>query len=174
MGKYNSLTTVCDIFSYLFRPSLQQAEYFRNNHKRNIKERKTKQLPCSHGNAWEEFKWAPLLMCLSLDGEQRSGISSSLWSVWGLLADKLMPLTLEALCFSLGRASGTEMSSGTTCWSALFSSLLGWSSPSLVDPGTGQHKDPSDLFPSQQWPHGNICPAVSLLPPGWERDEEIG
>lgn len=47
---------------YLFRPSLQQAEYFRNNHKRNIKERKTKLLPCSHGNAWEEFKQAPLLM----------------------------------------------------------------------------------------------------------------
>lgn len=44
---------------YLFRPNLQQAEYFRNNHKRNIKERETKQLPCSHGNAWEEFKQAP-------------------------------------------------------------------------------------------------------------------
>lgn len=62
-GKNNLLTTVCHIFSSLsLSPRLQQAEYFRNNHKRNNKKRKTKQLPCSHGNAWEEFKWAPLLM----------------------------------------------------------------------------------------------------------------
>lgn len=123
-----------------------------------------------HGKSSREHPfWCGHLFVLGWWAETRQLIISMVCLGLFGMADKSMPLALEALSIFSGQGKWNR----NVVWDNLLVCtflLPSW----LVQPFPGGSWGLSDLFPSHQWPHGSICPSVSLLPPGWERDEEIG